>query len=299
MERFKRSLHRLLYPHPAIILLLLPFAIAGLIAAFALRSGPLIDYPAYVLSAYTLTVILVRAPRFREYWNKIKKNNAIVRRLVTDLRFRQKVTLAVSLSFNLIYALFQLGMGFYYRSRWFFALATYYVLLILMRWFLLRDLKNLTPGENMREELRRYRFCGWALAAMTPALIVIVIFIIFQNRGFSYHPITTIAIAAYTFTTFTLAIINVVRHRKHKSPLISAAKVVSMTTASVSMLSLETAMLFAFGNPANELFNRVITGTSGALVCIFVLTMAIHMIVRAKKELKEGALRDEPFTQAP
>ena len=299
MERFKRSLHRLLYPHPAIILLLLPSAIAGLIAAFALRSGPLIDYPAYVLSAYTLTVILVRAPHFREYWNKIKENNALVRRLVTDLRFRQKVTLAVSLSFNLIYALFQLGMGFYYRSRWFFALATYYVLLILMRRFLLRDLKNLTPGENMREELRRYLFCGWALAAMTPALIVIVIFIIFQNRGFSYHPITTIAIAAYTFTTFTLAIINVVRHRKHKSPLISAAKVVSMTTASVSMLSLETAMLFAFGSHTDELFNRVITGTSGALVCIFVLTMAIHMIVRAKKELQKGAQRDEPFTQAP
>ena len=299
MERFKRCLHRLLYPHPIITVLLFPCAIMGLIAAFALPSGPFIDYPAFVLSAYTLTVISARAPHLGEYWRKLKENNALVRRLVSDLRFRQKVTLGISLSFNLIYALFQLGMGLYYHSRWFLARATYSVLLILMRWFLLRDLKNLEPGENLREELRRYRFCGWALTAMTPALIVIVLFIIFQNRGFSYHPITTIAIAAYTFTTFTLAIVNVVRHRKHKSPLISAAKVVSMTTASVSMLSLETAMLFAFGTKKDKLFHQVITGTSGAIVCIFVLTMAIHMITRAKKELQKGAQIDEPFTKAP
>ncbi|MBR3862295.1 MAG: hypothetical protein IKM42_01400 [Clostridia bacterium] len=166
------------------------------------------------------------------------------------------------------------------------ALAVYYILLTVMRFFLLRDLKQLTPGRGYTEELHRYRFCGIALAAMTPALLVIVSFIIWQNRGFSYHSITTIAMATYTFGAFTVAIVNIIKYRKYNSPLLSASKAVSMTTASVSMLSLETAMLSAFGSESDTTFRQLITGLSGAAVCLFVLGMAIYMITHAAKELK-------------
>lgn len=73
-------------------------------------------------------------------------------------------------------------------------------------------------------------------------------------------------------------------HTAH--PLAYAAKAVSLTTASVSMLSLETAMLSAFGNENKTPLRQVITALSGIAVCLFVLGMAVFMITHASKKLK-------------
>ncbi len=298
MERFKKILHALLFPHMAILLPLIPLSALALIYVFAIAKGEgALNYVAYMLSFYTLVAVSLRTPHIVTFFKRLRERNVLVHRFTTDARFRQKITLYGALVINTGYALFQLGTGLYYRSRWFYALATYYILLTVMRFFLLRDLKQLTAGEDYRDELRRYRFCGIALAAMTPALLVIVAFIIWQNRGFAYHSITTIAMAAYTFGAFTVAIVNIIKYRKYKSPLLSAAKAVSMTTASVSMLSLETAMLSAFGTESDAAFRQLITGISGAAVCLFVLVMAIFMIVRSGKELKIRNQGDSYGTQ--
>ena len=79
--------------------------------------------------------------------------------------------------------------------------------------------------------------------------------------------------------------------------MLSAAKAVSLTTASVSMLSLETAMLSAFGTENDILFRQLITGISGAAVCLFVLGMAVFMIHSAAKELKIRNEEDQHGTK--
>ena len=288
MERFKKILHSMLFPHPLLLILLVFLSAAALVFVFAIdKSEGVANYAAYLLSFYTLTALCCRIPDIISGVRVLRERNPLLRRFTNDARFRLKVTLHASLTVNTAYALFQLGQGLYYRSRWFFALAVYYALLTVMRYFLLRDLKQLTPGRDYHDELRRYRFCGIALAAMTPALLVIVAFIIWQNRGFSYHSITTIAMAAYTFSAFAVATVNIIKYRKYNSPLLSAAKAVSMTTASVSMLSLETAMLSAFGTESDALFRRLITGISGLAVCLFVLGMTVYMIRRSAKEIKK------------
>ena len=66
----------------------------------------------------------------------------------------------------------------------------------------------------------------------------------------------------------------------------AAAKVISLTAALVSMLSLETAMLARFGGDELE-FRRIMLGASGGVVCAIVLTMAIYMIVRSTRHLKK------------
>ena len=294
MERFKRIAKKLLYPRAARLAWLTVLSIPTLILALShAEDQGILHYVSYLVSFYTLVAWMWRVPQILRFIKKIKEHNPLVHRIVTDARFRLKLTLFCSLILNTGYALFQLGMGFYYRSRWFLALAVYYILLTVMRFFLLRDLKQLTPGSDYHEELRRYRFCGIALAAMTPALLAIVAFILFQNRRFSYHSISTIAMAAYTFGAFTVAVVNIVKYRKYNSPLLSAAKAVSMTTASVAMLSLETAMLSAFGSESDAMFRSLITGISGIGVCLFVLGMSIFMITHAAKELKRSNQGDQ------
>ena len=55
----------------------------------------------------------------------------------------------------------------------------------------------------------------------------------------------------------------------------------------VSILSLETAMIDHFGELSQEHFRRVMTGAVGAGVCAIVFSMAVFMIVRARKELRQ------------
>lgn len=66
----------------------------------------------------------------------------------------------------------------------------------------------------------------------------------------------------------------------------SAAKVVSLTAALVSMLSLETAMLTQFGAVDDPVFRRIMTASTGAGISILVLGMAVFMIIRSTKQMK-------------
>ncbi len=144
---------------------------------------------------------------------------------------------------NLLYIVMKLVSGILYRSTWFIALAVYYILLAVMRFLLVRRLNV----QDEVSELRRYRLCGVMLLFMNQALADIVIFMVHQNQGFDYPGLLIYAMAAYAFYAVILAIVNVVKTRRHNSPILSAAKAINLVAAMVSILSLETAMLAQFG----------------------------------------------------
>lgn len=122
---------------------------------------------------------------------------------------------------------------------------------------------------------------------MNLALALIIFFMVYWNRTFHHHEITTIALAAYTFTALTLAIINTVRYRKYNSPVYSASKAISLASASVSMLTLETTMLTTFGGVTMSLTGRrILLGISGGVISVFIIAMAIYMIVQGTKKIK-------------
>jgi hypothetical protein len=141
-------------------------------------------------------------------------------------------------------------------------------------------------GEDLEGEFRRYRVCGIVLVVMNQALACIVVYIVHRNLGVTYPGMLIYVMALYVFYSVIMAVINVVKFRRQGSPVLSAAKVISLTAAIVSMLSLETAMLDEFGQD-NPAFRKLMTSISGGVVCTFVLGMAIYMIVRSSKYLKE------------
>lgn len=78
-----------------------------------------------------------------------------------------------------------------------------------------------------------------------------------------------------------------IKFRVCGSPVLSAAKAVSLIAAMVSMLSLETAMLTRFGSAEDPRFRRLMTGWTGFGVCAMVLIMAMYMIVRSTREIRK------------
>lgn len=279
----------ILFPHLAIMIILLPIATMFLVYSLVfMGSESIIAIVSYVLAFYTLVVWTLKVPYIIKFFKHFKEENRYARRWQEDDRLRVNVSLYGTLIWNTAYALLQLGMGFWHHTFWFYSLAGYYISLAVMRFFLARYTAKYKPGEKMREELIRYRLCGWIFLAMNLTLSLMVFFMVYWNRTFQHHEITTISLAAYTFAAFTMAIINIVKYRKYNSPVYSASKAISLAAACVSMLTLESTMLTTFGDGTMDLTSRrIMLGATGGVISIFIIVMAIYMIVQSSKKIKE------------
>lgn len=218
-----------------------------------------------------------------------RRISMIAERLLDDIAYRNHASLLISFSINLLYIVMKLSSGIYYRSTWFIAVAVYYILLALMRFMLLRTDRIRTNVDYMVTEWRRYRSCGIMFLLLTQALAGIVTFIVLENKGYDYPGMLIYAMAVYSFYAVTVAVINLVRYRKHGSPVISAAKAINFVAALVSLLSLETALLNQFGD-GDVMFGRTVTALTGGGVCAVTFVMAVYMIVRSTRNL--AALRE-------
>lgn len=278
----------ILFPHFALLLVLLPVATVLLVYSMVFVGGEtIIAYISYVLAAYTLTIWCFRIPLLVRSFKKFKNENKYAHRWLTDTHLRVNVSLYGSLLWNTAYAVFQLRLGLWHHTFWFYSLAGYYLCLAVMRFFLVRYTSKYQAGEKIRDEWVRYRNCGIVFFMMNMALALIIFFMVYWNRTFEHHEITTIAMAAYTFGTMTMAIVNVVKYRKYKSPVYSASKAIGLAAACVSMLTLESTMLTTFSDGTMSLAERrILLGTSGGVISAFIIGMAIYMIVQSSKKMK-------------
>ncbi len=287
MEALKKIGKAMLFPHIAVMIILLPVATAFLIYAMVfLGTDTIPAYVSYVLATYTLTVWCARIPKLIVLAKNIKNENKYIKRWSDDVHLRMNVSLYGTFIWNVAYAVFQLCLGLYHASFWYYSMAGYYICLGCMRFYLSRHTSKHTAGEKMREELIKYRNCGIVFLVMNLSLTLMVFFMVYWNRTFIHHEITTISLAAYTFTTFTIAIINIVKYRRYESPVYSASKAISLAAASVSMLTLTSTMLTTFGEADELLMRRVMLGALGGVISVFIVGMAIYMIIKSSKSLK-------------
>lgn len=277
---------RLLHPGPGWLAALVVLAAGGLIYIFAngLEETPL-SYGVYVFSAYTLTAVLCCLPGWLKYGKQKVYANRLSGRLLQDIPFRVKISLYTSLGINLLYALGKLAAGIAYASVWFAAVALYYMVLAVMRFVLLRHMR----GENrdICRELRQYRFCGVLLILLSVVLAFMVFQMIWSGEGYAYPGYLIYAMAAYAFYCLIMAVINVVRFRRFNSPALSAAKVVNFAAALVSMFSLQTAMLAAFGSAQEEAFRLMMNILTGSGVCAAIFGVAVYMVVHASRQMQK------------
>lgn len=296
MSRLKRILRRIFcLPLPAAVLVTLTcFALVIHVLSAGLKNT-LPAYAAYPLSAYALIVICAAIPDIVHALRHFFYDNRLMRRIlsiplgerfVRDEMFRAEVGLYRSLFINLLYAAMKLGAGFAFRSLWFAALGIYYLLLAAMRFLLQRRIDWRAPVRDIPAELKRCRICGIVLLMMAQALAGIVVMMVTHQGGYDYPGLLIYGMALYAFYAVTIAIINVMKFRRKGSPVLYAAKALNLVAALVSMLALETAMLAKFGR--DEIFCRRMTGFTGAGVCAITLVVAVVMIRRASRGLKNG-----------
>lgn len=201
--------------------------------------------------------------------------------------FAPQNSILISAFINTAYAVFNFFVGWKNNSPWFVSVGAYYLLLCLIRFFILKEAGTASKklcDERMRFELKIYRTVGIIMFLVNIAMSVMAVQMIWQNSGTVHSEIMTIAMATFTFYFLTVAIINLQKYRKTEQPIHSAAKMLNFACALMSVFTLQNTMFSAFGG--GDIVKPMNTAT-GSAVFILVFGLAIYMIRRGNKLLKE------------
>lgn len=247
-------------------------------------------YLCYMLAFYTLSVVcvycsMVLPKRFRRIKKRVYEN-PFGNRYMTDTAFRTRISLYLSLGINLLYVGVHLLSWYINRSWWFVVLAGYYVILSVMRFLLVRYIRNNEIGGSVIKEWKRSRTCAGILLLVNLSLSGAVLMILFQHKGYEYHGILIYVMAVFTFYMIIHAVMELVKYRRKGSPVMTTAKIVSLSAALVSILNLETAMFSQFGENMAVTDQQIIISATGGGVSVIVVTLSVILIVRASKEIR-------------
>ncbi len=207
---------------------------------------------------------------------------ALLKRIKNDINYRIKIFLLLSFVFNILYSIFLFVISQIFFSRWFFVMSIYYGLLSTARIFMFFQ-TNI--NKDKRGKIIIMRASGYFLLLLNLVVSIIMFLMIYTTHGVKHHEITVITLATYTFTALTIAIISVIKHLKYNDSLYSSIKVISLISASVSIVTLTNTMLTTFGN-GDTLLRSIILPILSTFISIFIIFCAILMIIVANKELR-------------
>lgn len=210
-------------------------------------------------------------------------SSAFFERIKIDTAFRIKVFLCLSFIFNIAYSIFLFVVGQIYSSKWFFITSIYYGLLSIARIFVYLQI---SPQKQLISKIKTMRACGCFLLSINLVFSTMMFMLIYGNQYIKHHEITVITLATYTFTSLSIAIINSIKYLRKNDYLYSSAKIISLISASVSIVTLTNIMLSTFGEK-NLLLRSIILPILSGFVSIFIIVCAILMIRKTNLDLRK------------
>lgn len=128
---------------------------------------------------------------------------------------------------------------------------------------------------------------GILLLALNFALTGVILLTIAQDTAKRYSEVVVISIATYTFYKIIMAVANMVKVRKTRSPVLIAIRNIGTADALVSMLTLQATMLASFQGKGGLDANRM-NAVTGMVVCVLILALGVSMIRYAFKNQKDN-----------
>ena len=177
-----------------------------------------------------------------------------------------------SLVFNMAFATYHLIMGLVASSWWLLTLGSYYLVLSIVRFVVLRS----RSGERFIA-----KFTGLMLILLSIPLVGMVILSVVRDRGHERHMIVMIAMAAYAFTKITLATIKLIKARRSTSATLITLRNISFADAFASIFALQRSMLVSFeGMRETEIV--IMNAALGSAVCVIVFLLGVNLLRSGK-----------------
>lgn len=182
---------------------------------------------------------------------------------------------------NFIVALLNGILGAVNQSRWQGTLCAYYLSIIIMK-------AVVVLWRNGQK--RMYLSVSVFILVMNPVLAVIV-YLMATNQGMKHYPGMLIyAVAFYAFAKVIAAVVNLVKARIQKIPVMLAMKSIGLVDGLVSILMLEIAMIDTFGN-INTVWARMMMALSGTGVWMIAMMVGVLGIRWYRKTGDDPELR--------
>lgn len=227
--------------------------------------------------------------------NRIEKfkNLPAVARYRTDYEYRtvvrtllsSAITAAVG-TYNLIFGLFAGG-----NAVWLYTLAAYYYALVAGRvGVLISHRISIKRGEDEdRKNTRNARnFMGggaW-LVLLTLTFSGIIVLVTVGNYHYEYNGITVYIMALYAFWKIISSIVYAVKYEKYGDLTVQTLKIFNIADGIVSVIGLQSALLFAFTAEGEQAFAYTINAVVGGVAVAVMLALGTYMIIRGAKRLK-------------
>ncbi|MBQ9037002.1 MAG: hypothetical protein IJ115_06095 [Erysipelotrichaceae bacterium] len=176
---------------------------------------------------------------------------------------KTEILAIVNIAWNIIYGIFNLVMMSRSDSYWYLAIGIFFLVLGLMR------LMGYVAEKKKFSNVNKY--VGIVMLLLAVALNGINIITIKESINPGKNMILVIAQAAFTFTVFVLAIINVIHANNKKDIYMLVNRNIAFASAISSMLSLERSMLGTFGVPADAFNTQIETYTGGAAFILLII----------------------------
>ena len=268
-----------LYPVTVVLITL-----STVLAIYSRRN---INYVIYAFSAislgYTTYTLVIYWQKIRKEASRLVHSRKFTRELIENFGFRTFIGGLISFSVSVLYGIFNGIMGILSNSVWYGSLAAYYIFLTVIRGGVLLRYKKCDHNFQLKNA-RAYLKSGILLLLLNSALSVAIAQMIFDGKGFVYGGIMIYVSAIYSFVKIGAAIYNFVKAHRQTDVITEAVRNISLVDGTVSILALQTAMLWAFSN--GELNYSLMNTITGSFVSVVSYYVAILMVMKGLKEVK-------------
>lgn len=212
-------------------------------------------------------------------------NNEYTRAYVTNIFTKTKIDLIIAITFNVLFIAFNFVSAILYSSNWFGIFAVYYSLISVIRFILLLQIKK---KRNKLNELKSARCCACILLAFNLILSGVVFMISTYHEGFKHSGIFLDVLMISLVIATVVDIINVIKYRNHKSPIVFVSQTIKLTSALFSLLCLETAIIARLGIYLPGQVQSALLMLSGLGLSVLVIIMSIYTIVKCNRKIKNN-----------
>ena len=212
-----------------------------------------------------------------------------------DYDFRTFINSTASLLLTLVFALYNGFLGISHSSPWHGSICVYYILLVFLRFALLRAEKKAKetderePEEGERLRLKTWLICSALLLLLNLCLIGPIALLVRQEKPVELTLVPAVAMAAYSFWKITLASINLVKRKKSANCLVRLLRSINFIDAIISIVTLQNTLIMVT-DTENKLTLLPFTAVTSGVMWLAIVALSVSSLIWGIRAIQNNSL---------
>ncbi len=183
---------------------------------------------------------------------------------------------------SLAFAFYNGALGIIHSSILYGSFAAYYILLIVLRLFILQAQLFSTLKNKPYIQEKAYYISFVLLLLFTLAMVPPVVMLALNKREYNLGLIPAIVYATYTTYSVTMAVINLKKSKKTDNLLTKQLRLINFIYALMSVLTLQNTLILAVGGFDEDMY-ALSACTSGAILLGIIAIVVVSFVLSIKK----------------